>query len=300
MISLIICSRHSFISPELENNIDETIGVDYEIILIDNSANQYSIFEAYNMGVSKSNYPYLCFMHDDILYYTSNWGQQVIDYFKDEQTGAIGIAGTPYAAQMPGAWWGGRLVYEQLVTKPGDPHELLTKYVEEVDASNKKEVVILDGVWLCIRKKLFDKIKFDTSLFHGYHYYDADICLQIFLSGYQLYSVFNILIFHSSNGNTNINWCENALIFQKKWQPVLPVSCIKLPYEKRCDAELKTLNEFIYITLLNKIPTKDVLKSAIQRIIRFYRGYFYYKTPAYFLIYLTKYLKTAVQKQLHN
>jgi hypothetical protein len=49
------------------------IGCEYESIIIDNSENRYSIFEAYNLGIDKSKYEYLCLMHDDILIYTIEW-----------------------------------------------------------------------------------------------------------------------------------------------------------------------------------------------------------------------------------
>ncbi len=69
MISLIICSRKSDISNSLKENIERTIGTDYELIVIDNSTNKYSIFSAYNEGVRRSKGDILCFMHEDILYH---------------------------------------------------------------------------------------------------------------------------------------------------------------------------------------------------------------------------------------
>ena len=77
MLSLIICSRTPKISEELEKNIADTIGCEYELVVIDNSLNKYSIFSAYNEGVKRSIGDILCFMHEDILYKTINWGQQV-------------------------------------------------------------------------------------------------------------------------------------------------------------------------------------------------------------------------------
>ena len=77
MLSLIICSRTPRISEELEKNIAETIGCEYELVVIDNSKNKYSIFSAYNEGVRRSKGDVLCFMHDDILYKTNGWGTKV-------------------------------------------------------------------------------------------------------------------------------------------------------------------------------------------------------------------------------
>ncbi|MCE5282251.1 MAG: glycosyltransferase family protein, partial [Deltaproteobacteria bacterium] len=78
MISIIICSRDSGALKEVSGNIEETIGVPYEIIAIDNSRNQYSIFDAYNLGAEQSTFDHLCFMHEDILYHTPHWGSAVI------------------------------------------------------------------------------------------------------------------------------------------------------------------------------------------------------------------------------
>lgn len=62
MVSIVICNRSNRISPVLEKNISETIGIEYEVVCIDNSKNQYNIFQAYNIGVAKARYPLICFM----------------------------------------------------------------------------------------------------------------------------------------------------------------------------------------------------------------------------------------------
>ena len=50
MISIIICSRQKELSAQLKNNIQNTIGTEYEIIKVDNSQNEYFITQAYNKG----------------------------------------------------------------------------------------------------------------------------------------------------------------------------------------------------------------------------------------------------------
>ena len=106
MISIIICSRFQSISKELKDNIENTVGVVHEIICIDNSKSQYDIFSAYNEGVKRSQYPLLCFMHEDILHYTSDWGKLLINHFRDLKVGLIGISGPRFISQIPGIWWG--------------------------------------------------------------------------------------------------------------------------------------------------------------------------------------------------
>jgi hypothetical protein len=128
MISVIICSRST--NQTLVNNIEATIGVPYEVILIDNSNNEHSICTAYNLGVKKSKYATLCFMHDDIAYQSNNWGNAVLNHFNNEQVNAIGIAGTPYYSFMPGPWWGSGIFYEHILqSSQTDKHPVLNQTV---------------------------------------------------------------------------------------------------------------------------------------------------------------------------
>jgi glycosyltransferase involved in cell wall biosynthesis len=284
MISLIICSRTLLITQSLEENITATIGAQYELIVIDNSDNKYSIFEAYNIGVAKSKYPYLCFMHDDINYHSENWGDRIIEHLEHEETGAIGIAGSPYAAKLPGSWWGGGLI-NQYIHNADIPKKTGSANIQ-VALINKKEVVLLDGVWFCIRRSLFDHISFDEQNYKGFHFYDLDISMQISQAGYKNYSIENILISHYSIAELDKKWCENAMIYSKKWSKILPVSSGKLTYAEQCDAELKTFKEYLYNLFYNNYPLKKIHTIFLTRILSFRKGFFYYKTPLFFFKYL--------------
>lgn len=267
MISLIICSRKSDINPALKENIDTTIGVTYELVIIDNSASQYSIFQAYNLGVERSSYPLLCFMHDDIHYHTANWGQKVIAHFDDPKTGAIGVAGSPYAPKMPGSWWGGGLINEMLVHDAGPKAK-----IADEERCNRKPVVVLDGVWLVMRKSMFNIIQFDLT-YTGFHFYDVDICLQVLTCGYKLYCIYDIWIQHFGSGNMNANWLKNALIFQKKWRKHLPTAVSALPYKIRMEAEYKTLTEYLRVMMANGTSKFAVGLFGLQHLVRKYTGY---------------------------
>ena len=96
MISIVICARANDINEALKENIQNTIGVPYELIVIDNGKNEYSIFSAYNKGVTLSNYDIVCFMHDDISFETMGWGNIVTTQLQKFNVGAIGVAGAPY------------------------------------------------------------------------------------------------------------------------------------------------------------------------------------------------------------
>lgn len=107
MISIIICTREISQLDGIEKNISNTIGVEFETVIIDNSKSQYSLFQAYNIGVQKSRFSVICFMHDDIVYHSNDWGLEVIEYFKPPETGMIGIGGTRFLSSIPTIWWAG-------------------------------------------------------------------------------------------------------------------------------------------------------------------------------------------------
>jgi GT2 family glycosyltransferase len=284
MISVIICSRST--NQTLVNNIEATIGVPYEVILIDNSNNEHSICTAYNLGVKKSKYATLCFMHDDIAYQSNNWGNAVLNHFNNEQVNAIGIAGTPYYSFMPGPWWGSGIFYEHILqSSQTDKHPVLKS---NSNGLLTQQVVAFDGVWFCIKKSLFELIKFDEASFKGFHFYDADICMQLHSLGVKMYCVNDVLVHHSSIGSMNNTWIENALIFQKKWRQKLPALCTNISFDQLCSFEYKILNEFIWTCASNGWENRRIYKLALKYLLSFKKGYLFYKTPGYFIKFTFK------------
>jgi GT2 family glycosyltransferase len=281
MISIIICSRTASISDELTQNIDQTIGIPYELVIIDNSENLYSIFSAYNEGVKRSKYEVLCFMHDDIILKTNDWGIKVMNRFNSPKLGAIGVAGSPYYAILPGAWWSGGYICQSVYGE----QELAYQSKED----NALPVVVLDGLWFCVRKSLFSTIRFDDSTFNGFHYYDMDISLQIQQKGYKLLSVYDISIQHSS-GKLDTIWLKNALLLQKKWENNLPIFSEKLPYFKEVTIEYAVLEEYIRSMKKNGINSFKILSFMMQQVANYRLKRFKISFPFIFIYLATRYL----------
>lgn len=94
MISIVVCHRSPDFLEQFKQNLASSIGVDYELIVVDNSQNTYGICQAYNLGGAKAQYEVLCFAHEDILFHTLNWGQNLLQHFADSSVGAVGVAGS--------------------------------------------------------------------------------------------------------------------------------------------------------------------------------------------------------------
>ena len=73
MISVLICSADNSLLNQVKANIEQTIGVEHEILFFDNLEKK-GICEVYNSLAAQAKFSYLCFVHEDILFQTLNWG----------------------------------------------------------------------------------------------------------------------------------------------------------------------------------------------------------------------------------
>jgi len=257
MISIIICSRKSNISRELTTNIDKTIGCDYELIVIDNSQNTYSIFEAYNIGIEKSKGEYLCFIHDDIRFHTTNWGKIVESIFQSEEDiGLIGIAGTKVKSKMPSAWWDCPKKYRVINIKQHLKSGQIEDWYEGWKNDNIEEVVAIDGVFMAMKND--GKIIFDEKL-KGFHCYDLYLSLKHHILGKKVIVTNKILIEHFSVGNLDKSWVESSNLFHKKYKKYLPIIS-----NKACKLEnLKNKEVNLCANFISKLIECKLYKDAI-------------------------------------
>lgn len=230
-ISIIICSRNSDITSELKNNIRKTIGnIDYEIICIDNSNNRYSIFSAYDEGIKRAQYDYLCFMHEDIIFHSVNWGNICIQHLRsDEQIGLLGVLGGHYLSKYATGWCSSPFISGQLIQGLFVKGKYTTKmYVHTKYKDLGNNVVAIDGLWIFTRKSLFkESLKWDKNHFHGFHFYDLDISMQVLQAGYKI-AIADILIEHKSPGYFNKAFWDSYLLFHEKWNSFLPVQSSRI------------------------------------------------------------------------
>ncbi len=228
MISLIICSRQPDIPLALKENIAKTIGMAYELIVIDNSANRHSIFSAYNEGVRRANGDILCFMHEDILYQTNNWGERIVKHFQDSTIGLIGFGGAHFLPSVP-VYWSTTLWISESCRQKHDNGSIDCFHLDYFGKNNIVDVVACDGFCFFMPKALFEKVAFDEITYTGFHFYDMDICMQVLQQGYRVCVVNDVLIEHA--------WSEKSLqkkgmelfetngeIFFNKWKEHFPIS----------------------------------------------------------------------------
>ncbi len=225
MISIIICSRNKELSSQLKQNIADTIRCAYELIIINNSGNKYSIFQAYNEGVLRAKGDILCFMHDDAMFHSKNWGSRVYDYFNNyPNLGCLGVAGCHLLLDTPSSFWHSGTFCTHYYSRNFNGDLDLIGLPDNNNLNNLIKVASVDGIWMCIRKSLFDIIRFDDISFDGFHCYDSDICMQILQTGYDIGIAFGIAVEHSKRGCQDTSYFKNIRIWHNKWEKYLPIA----------------------------------------------------------------------------
>ena len=226
MISVIVCSRSAELFNAFAENVVATIGVEHEVIRIDNSNNQYSICSAYNFGAAKASFDILCFVHEDVLFKTDSWGKNLLAHFNsDTDIGLIGIAGSVYKSKMSTAWWQSEAGWPEITRMNLVQHSKSYTHPKALYSNPhndiRSEVVALDGVLLVTDKSTWLQYPFDEKLLKGFHGYDLDFSMQVRQTK-KVVVVYDVLLDHFSGGNSNGVWLSEILKVHKKWKQHLP------------------------------------------------------------------------------
>lgn len=265
MVSIIICSINPVYLEALTKNIDQTIGLPYQIIVIDNTINNFGICKVYNQGAEQAIYDTLCFVHEDVSFATQNWGNIITQHLKDEKVGLIGLAGGDTKSVVPSSW-SIPVVSNQInifqyfkdKTKPA-------QHIVETHIPNtlKQQVVALDGVFLCTRKDVFAKFRFDEQTYKGFHGYDIDYSLQV-NTQYQVFVIFDLVLQHFSEGTPDRKWVNSASALSDKWKEQLPICIYNLTKEEAILYHWKSLQVFLQKLFELKYPLSHILKNYLK------------------------------------
>ena len=208
---------------QLSLNLSEKTAGQYEVISISNSDGQYNICEAYNIGAARSKGEILVFLHEDIVIHTKHWDLLLSGQLKNQEIGLLGQAGATYKSRNISSWidvpityYRSNLIQNNLTKGVSDQR------IRQNETSNfLSEVVVLDGMFLAMRKEIWEEFPFDEKTFNGFHCYDMDISMSIG-SKYKVCVCHSILVEHLSSGSFRYDWYKESVKFHKKWRHQLP------------------------------------------------------------------------------
>lgn len=226
MISVVICSAQPARLQAVARNIEATIGVEHELIAMDNSTEGRGICAVYNEGASRASFPFVCFMHEDVEFLSPDWGARALAHFSgDAELALIGLAGSRYKAATPSGWHSGDEDDLCINVLHGSSRaDASAAFAKPADSGSSQcvPVVALDGVWLFARRSVWAQTRFDERV-TGFHFYDVDFSLRVARAG-KVAVVFDINLLHFSMGSFGEAWARQALAYADAAPLELPFS----------------------------------------------------------------------------
>jgi len=281
MISVLICSANDFYLRQIRDNIEQTIGVEHEVLSFDNSKERRGICAVYNLLAAKAKFPYLCFVHEDIVFETTDWGVIINEIFSQRtDIGVIGVAGSKYKSKLFSGWFSGIHKFDcaNITHQYSYGSELI--YLHPDKQRFIEDVVCVDGVFICCRQSIWEKLKFNEDQLHGFHFYDIDFSINASMLCTVAVTYLIRIVHITRGGDFGNSWVEAAIEYHS-------LARNKLPYTKLISYsvpdELKISSTWLDILKNYKISWKNKIKwITIQRL--HYSPVLYY-SMAKFLFY---------------
>ncbi|KUK72652.1 MULTISPECIES: glycosyltransferase [Methanobacterium] len=163
--------------------------VDYELILMDNTSNQFkSAAEALNHGAKKANSHYIMFVHQDIDLKSDEWLKNTETLLNSmDNLGVAGVAGVS-------PWDEDEKVSN--ITQGFPPQKISDNHID-----TPQKVQTVDECLFIIPRSVFEILKFDEVVCNNWHLYGVDYCLTALNKGLDVF-VIPSEVYHSSPGDS--------------------------------------------------------------------------------------------------
>lgn len=207
--SIIICyTNHQLIKRTISYLDMQDCRNNFEILALDNSMNKFdSAAKALNYGASIATGEILIFMHQDVLCENITDISQLINYCKGyNDLTLLGVAGYDSIDKV-------------VCSNITETEKHIIRYQKII--KEPIEVETIDECVIVMRKKDFDKIKFDEEVCDDWHLYGVDLSYSVKSREGKVFCI-PVPICHLSTGNTNISFYRNLKKLGKKYSSILP------------------------------------------------------------------------------
>jgi GT2 family glycosyltransferase len=218
--SVIVCSQSYDSSSRLGAQLRRFDNVEFIPVI-----KAKSIAKGYNEGAKKATSKNLIFVHDDVkLRFSGLDWLEFLDVLNTKKMGIGGVAGfRKVDLQQHGTLWppiGG-------YGSGGCLHESEGEVWYSTYGLFGRTLTV-DGIFLAMRKEVFDELEgFDTD-YSGWHWYDTDITFRAHMLNYQNFT-YPLLLQHGTSNYSKDGKCvdqkefnKHANIFWKKYKNFLP------------------------------------------------------------------------------
>lgn len=270
MISVIVCSVDPILLSNLKANIEKTIGISYELIAVDNNIINKGICHVYNQAAQIAKYDIFCFVHEDVVFHTIDWGQELIILLSDPYIGLVGVSGTIYKSNYPSTWSACDSTFYRtncIQHLSGSPQKLINNV--NYPNSTHSQVVLIDGVFMSTRRDVWQNNFFDEIHFKGFHCYDLDFSFSVG-KAYKVIVSNKIMLEHFSEGVLNDSWINDTFILHKKWKKDLPIISGIISFEQIKFNNYLALQNILSVLLKRKGYPLIVLKYYFILLVNYF------------------------------
>jgi hypothetical protein len=218
-ISIIICS----INPERFRAVCEMYrrvfaGESCEVVAVHDA---HGLAEGYNRAIAAAKGDLLIFSHDDVEVLNADFTQRLMDHMTHADL--VGVAG---ATRVVGGAWAlaaPPYVFGQIAqVHPSGKHFDVVLW--GVPKRRVDGIKVMDGVFMCARRDVVEKVRFDETTFGGFHAYDVDFTFRAHLAGFSLAVGCDLRLLHFSGGRWDRNWKHDEDVFRAKFHGRMDIS----------------------------------------------------------------------------
>ncbi|HEY2350611.1 MAG TPA: glycosyltransferase, partial [Puia sp.] len=140
------------------------------------------------------------------------------------ETGLLGIAGAKYKSKTPSGWSTGIRQLDCCNIRHQDKDGHLKHIYLNPNKSVFEPVVNVDGVFIAIRREVWESAHFNDKNLRGFHLYDIDFSFHV-IQHWKAAVLYNIDIMHfTQGGNYGDAWLEPTLRWHSLFSNKLPQS----------------------------------------------------------------------------
>ncbi len=170
-----------------------------------------SLAEAYNRAAARASGDVLIFSHDDIELVTPDFAPRLVGHL--DRYDGVGVAG---ASQVTGPRWGHagqQAIHGHILHAPRSNVRGVLLMVSGFQHPVSENIRVLDGVFIAVRRHVWEAQRFDADRYDGFHLYDLDFTWRASGAGARLAVPADLLLFHSSQGKYDAAWRRYARRF---------------------------------------------------------------------------------------
>ena len=183
-----------------------------------------SLAEGYNRAAMQAKGDILVFSHDDIELTSPDFAARLLAHL--DRYDGIGVAG---ASKVTGPEWGHagqRHIHGHVLHAPPADRSGVLLMAAGFQALVCGNIRVLDGVFLALRRHVWEAHRFDADTYDGFHLYDLDFTWRASGGGARLAVPLDLLVLHRSMGRYDSAWRRYARRFvaQAGLDPLAPPS----------------------------------------------------------------------------